>query len=411
MNGKLAPALVILAMALSTATQTYGESGRIYGQVYTQDDEIYEGRIRWDDHETFWDDILDATKSGSPRGEGTSRQVQRRIEVLGIKISWTEDEKADGHRRFGIRMGRLRSIKRRSRDSAVLELKDGSRIRVVGSGTDIGSANRGIVIDDQEVGRITIDWSDFEKAVFSPEPVTEVQNQEEWRLHGTVTAWDGREFRGFIIWDNDESLSSDVLDGESRGEGLEIPFSKITAIERKSSSSAMVELTSGKKIRLRDSNDVNEENRGIVIKVPHYGKVTVDWNDFERIVFDRPAAADLRSYDYFDAGEALYGVVWDDLGEQYRGRIRWDDDEAMTYEFLDGQLDEISVMIEFGDIKAIQRRSSSSATVKLKSGESLTLKGTCDVNEENRGIVVESDDGEVIRLSWDEFERVEFARP
>lgn len=411
MRGRIPLALASLAVALFAAAQAYGQSGRIYGKVYTQDDEVYEGRIRWDDHETFWDDILDATKFDSPGVEGTSRQVERQIEILGIRISWTEDEKVDGHRRFGIRIGRLRSIRRRSRNSAVLELKDGTRIRVSGSGTDIGSANRGVVIDDQDVGRIVVDWSDFEKAVLSQEPAGEVYGQDDWRLYGTVTAWDGREFRGFIMWDNDESLSSDILDGESRGEEMEIPFSKIGAIERKSSSSAMVELTSGKKLRLRDSNDVNDENRGIVVKIPHYGKITMEWNDFERVVFDRPPLADLTAYDDFDAGEPLYGVVWDDLGEQYRGSIRWDDDETMTYEFLDGELDGIPISIEFGDIQAIQRRSSSTALVKLKSGKSLKLKGTCDVNDENRGIVIESDDDEIIRLSWDEFERAEFGRP
>jgi len=282
MKRNLTPVAIILAMVLCTTTQACGDSGRIYGKVYTQDDEIYEGRIRWDDHETFWDDILDATKSGSSRGERPSQQVERRIEILGIKISWTEDQEADGHRRFGIRLGRLRSIKRRSRNSAVLELKDGSRIRVSSSGTDIGSANRGIVVDDQDVGRVTIDWADFEKVVFSPEPMHEAKDEDDWRLYGTLTTWDGRDFQGFIMWDNDESLSSDILDGESRGEEMEIPFSKIRAIERKSSSSAMVELTSGKKLRLRDSNDVNDENKGIfvtilfqfyplVIGLPHLG--------------------------------------------------------------------------------------------------------------------------------------------
>jgi hypothetical protein len=410
MERKVTVFAVIFAAVFFAFVGVQAQSGRIYGKVYTQDDEVYQGFIRWDDHETFWDDILDAAKYGFSESESEFRPVEKRIEILGIKISWTQDEEVDGHRRFGILMGRLRSIQRRSRNTAVLELKDGSRMRVSSSGTDIGSSNRGIVVFDREVGRVTVDWSDFEKAVFSPEPAGEVETQADWRLYGTVTAWDGREFRGFIMWDNDESLSSDFLDGESRGEDVEIPFSNIRTIQRKSSQSAILELTSGKRLTVRGSNDVNEENRGIMVKVPHFGKVTMDWGDFERAEFERPPPEELRGYEYFDPGEPLYGVVWDDEGERYQGRIRWDDDEAATYEFLDGELEGIPVRIEFGDIEFIQRRSSNSAMVTLKSGEIFKLQGTCDVNEENRGVFVEDDGDQVVKLDWDQFYEVKFGR-
>ncbi|KPL19279.1 MAG: hypothetical protein AMJ92_03815 [candidate division Zixibacteria bacterium SM23_81] len=406
--------IVITAVAIPFAgAQTHEASCRIYGQVYTRDDQVFEGQIRWDDHETFWDDILDAAKYGSTRDFDESRGVQRRIEILGIKISWTETEEVESDNRFGIRMGRLSSIKRRNRNSAVLELKDGTRIRVGSSGTDIGLSNRGIVVIDGNVGRTSIQWSDFEKVVFSPEPSGKVQvpSQEAWRLYGTVTTWDGQQFRGFIMWDNDECLSSDFLDGEYGGNDMEIPFSKIKAIERKSSSSAIVELTSGKQLRLENSNDVNDENRGIVVKIPHYGRLILDWDDFDRAVFEKPPQVDLQGYNYYDVGEALYGRVWDDQGREYQGLIRWDDDETMTYEFLDGELEDISVMIEFGDIESIQKRSNSSAKVGLKSGRSLELTGTCDVNDKNRGIFIEEGTGQVIELDWDEFDRVVFGRP
>lgn len=104
-------------------------------------------------------------------------------------------------------------------------------------------------------------------------------------------------------------------------------------------------------------------------------------------------------------------IRWDDQEEQYQGRIRWDDDETMTYEFLDGELESIPVMIEFGDIQSIQRCSSTSGSVRLKSGKTLKLQGTCDVNDDNRGIFVEGDGGEMVRLDGDEFDREEFGRP
>jgi hypothetical protein len=406
-----AVATIILISVLPVSAQT----GRLYGKVYTQDDEVYEGTIRWDKNEVFWDDLLDATKHVDARGEGERRRVHHDINIFGIKIEWTETrgEDDEGERRLGIRMGRLRSIKRRSSNSAVLILKNDTRLRVSSAVTDIGSSNRGIVVEDEEVGRVTLDWSDFERVDFFPEPArVRAKGTQDWRLYGTVTTWDGQEHRGFIIWDMDECLSSDILDGESRGEDLEIPFSKIRVIEHRSSSSAGVELTSGRKLRLRGSNDVNDENRGIVVRVPHRGQVTVEWDQFDRVEFQRPDPADLPGYDDYDAGEPLYGTVWDDRGERYRGWITWDDDETHTYEFLDGEIDDGStVMLEFADIQSIERRSRRSATVKLNSGESLHLKGTCDVNDENRGIFVENQEGEVVRFDWDDFDRVEFGRP
>ena len=412
MNSRVIFLAMFLCLLLSGPIQSRAEGDRLYGEVFTEQDEVFRGTIRWDDHETFWDDVLDATKEIDSYSEGEPRRRRKEIEIFGLSISWTETkDDGDGDRSFGVRMGRLKSIQRRSRRSAVLTLKDGTRIRVSGSGTDVGSANRGIVVHDRDVGQVTVDWSDFEKVIFAPRMPEPEAGEDGWRLFGTVTTWEGNQFRGFIRWDDDECLSTDILDGESRDEDLEIPFSKIKAIERASSSSSRVELVSGQKIRLRGTNDVNDGNRGIVIAVPHFGQVTVEWEDFERAEFEKPDPARTGNYQDYDAGRPLYGTVWDDAGDSWRGRIRWDDDETMTYEFLDGEMDGLDVHIEFSDIRSVTRRSSRSAVVELNGGETVTLKGTCDVNDENRGIYIEGEDGELTRLDWDEFDRAVFGRP
>jgi len=412
MNRIIIALTVFLGLIPALFSSAGARSGRLYGKVTTEQDEVFQGTIRWDDHETFWDDILDGAKEIDRYSDEKEHHERKEIEIFGLTISWTETRNGDGgDRRFGIRLGRLKSIQRHSRHSAVLTLKDGSRMRVSGSGTDIGSANRGIVIHDRDVGLVTVDWSDLQKVEFAPGIGESPSGGEEWRLFGTVTIWDGNSFRGFIRWDDDECLSTDILDGESRGEDLEIPFSKIEAIERASSSSARVELASGQTIRLRGSNDVDDDNRGIIVKVPHFGQVTVEWEDFERVEFEKPSPEMIKDYNDFDAGGPLYGTVWDDDGDSWRGRVRWDDDEDMTYEFLDGEMDDVEVRIEFADIQSIARRSGRSALVELNNGESVTLKGSCDVNDENRGIFVELEEGRLIRLDWYEFDRVVFGRP
>lgn len=62
--------------------------------------------------------------------------------------------------------------------------------------------------------------------------------------------------------------------------------------------------------------------------------------------------------------------------------ITWDDGQIMTCGFLGGEIKDISVLIESADSRSIQRRSANSAKVKLKSGQTLILKGVCGLNDQ-----------------------------
>ena len=64
--------------------------------------------------------------------------------------------------------------------------------------------------------------------------------------------------------------------------------------------------------------------------------------------------------------------------------------------------------MEFGLIASIERASDSSARVTLLDGRQLVLRGSNDVNDQNKGIFVRLDDGKTVMLDWDEFDRVEF---
>jgi len=50
--------LIILAI-IAVALIANADTGRIYGKIYTLDDEVYEGLIRWDRNEVSWVDVLD----------------------------------------------------------------------------------------------------------------------------------------------------------------------------------------------------------------------------------------------------------------------------------------------------------------------------------------------------------------
>jgi hypothetical protein len=75
---------------LFSTSLVYAGSGRICGTIHTRDGDTFEGPIRWDKNEAFWDDILDATKNREGRHEeGHGRE--RHIHIFGIHINWDEE--------------------------------------------------------------------------------------------------------------------------------------------------------------------------------------------------------------------------------------------------------------------------------------------------------------------------------
>ena len=159
---------------------------------------------------------------------------------------------------------------------------------------------------------------------------------------------------------------------------------------------------------LRGSNDVDDDNRGIVISYPDFGQVRVEWDEFDRLDF-KPAPRQVL-YKEFDGGRRLQGTVHTEDGEIYSGTIRWDNDEEYTWEILDGDYRDINFDIELGSVKSIEKRSHRSSVVTLWDDRSFRLRGSNDVDEGNRGIFVILSDGDEVEIEWEDFDRVEFGR-
>ncbi len=396
---------VVLFLLFFFDPNLYAQRGRICGLVHTRDGETFEGSIRWDRNEAFWNDILDGTKKREGR-HWEGRRRERHINILGLHISWDEED-TEIKASSGIQFGYIKTLERRSRNRAILELKNGERITFYGYSTDVGSGVREILIDDPQEGEVELDWDDLDMIEFAecdPEQTTKPQR----RLYGEVETRRGDIFRGFITWDMDELFYSDILDGEQRHRTRKIPFKKIKAIERRSSNSAWVYLRNGDRIRLSGTNDVDSGNRGIVVKDPNFGRVTIEWDDFDRLEFLDEGEKYLVRYDEFDKIRPLYGVVHDEDGDSYEGFIRWDDDETYTWERLNGEYRDLEVNVEFSQIAQIEKISSRSCRVTTRTGNTFKLSGSNDVNDENKGIFVTTEDGDEIELDWDDFDKVIF---
>ena len=304
---------------------------------------------------------------------------------------------------FSVQFGEIQQIKRKNSSKVYITMRDGETIKLNGSGyNDIGSKIR---IYDDEIGKIELDWSDVETVDFKATPKN-LESVIGEPLFGKVESWTGT-YEGYIIWDKDERVTSDKLDGETRDADMSIEFGNISSIKQRGNSSE-VTLKSGRTYRMGDSNDVDNGNRGVIVAMPGKGRVVVDWDDFDKVTFMKAPNVEMKSYNSFSKPEKIYGTVTTEDGKNYTGNIVYDLDETYSYEILDGQIKDTAFEIPFRTIKSIQPRGGDESMVILKSGEKYELDESQDVNERNTGILVfDKGENDPIYIFWEDVKLIE----
>lgn len=405
--------LAIFSILIFPIITSADSAGRIYGKIYTNDNEVFEGLIRWDKNEVGWVDVLDGNKELPDENRRQSSKKYKEggrsegsIEFFGLKLNsgsnWWPDQAQSG-----IRFGHIKTLEAIDDERALLVLKSGIEIELSEGSTDIGDNIREIIIEDGKRGEIEFIWEDIDRIEFA-QARSDVTSKFGERIYGTLVTRRGDEYTGFVCWDVDEVLTEDELDGEEKGRNRKIKFGQIAAIERYSSSGATVIMKTGDEKVLKGTNDVDGSNRGIIISDPTLGQVRVNWDEFKRLDFKSPVKQ--VGYDQFDGGRKIKGTVKTDGGQSFTGEIRWDNDEEYTWEILDGEYRGAEFDIEFGLIKSIEKNSSRSSIVTVSDGRTFRLRGSNDVDSDNKGIFVTLADGDVEEIIWDEFESVVFTR-
>jgi hypothetical protein len=234
---------------------------RLHGTVRTRQDD-FTGFIQWDRQDCVGADLLDGrTANGELR----------------------------------LRYDTIRSIARHSRDRAMVTLLDGREL-VLSDTREVGHGNRGIYVDDGRYGRVLISWDAFERVDFSPSGSGPAYGdfRSGRPLAGSVTTRDGRRLAGRLVYDFDESETTETFDAPSQGVDYTIPFGLIASIvpsgrEGQSAQRATVVLHDGEELQLERTGDLGEGNAGILIFVdgrerPEY----VPWTDVEQVALHRP---------------------------------------------------------------------------------------------------------------------------
>jgi hypothetical protein len=287
---------------------------------------------------------------------------------------------------------------RRDGDGFRVRLRDGSEHRVRERGRDL---NGDLVLQGAET--LELEWDDLASVVFTPGPAEADPTLAP--LWGTVTGTEGTH-TGWIQWDRSECLAGDVLDGDEAGRDHEIPMGEIASIARVDRRSCRVVLTDGAELVLSGSNDVNEDNRGIVVETAGLGRVVLPWHRFERLDLTAPPATVPAPP---PLGGELHGTVVTTGGARLTGRIVFDLDEGWDWEIFDGEARDVEYEIPFGNLARIERADDGHCTLALRDGRRLELDGGPDAGPENHGLLVVGG-REPVMLVWAEVRAVEFAR-
>jgi hypothetical protein len=240
---------------------------RLHGTVQTRHG-VFSGFVQWDRQDCVGDDTLDGrTKEGA----------------------------------LGVRYDTIRSIARQSADSVMVTVLDGRQITLSGT-REVGRGSRGMYVDDPRYGRVLVSWDAFERIDVSAAGSGPAYDDfaPGRPLTGSVTTRGGRRLAGRLVYDLDESETTETLDAPSQGIDYTIPFELIASItpvvqDERGARRARVALHRGEVLQLDRAGDLGDGHGGMLIFIdgrdrPEY----VAWSDVAQVEFQRPAAKSPR---------------------------------------------------------------------------------------------------------------------
>lgn len=147
------------------------------------------------------------------------------------------------------------------------------------------------------------------------------------------------------------------------------------------------------------SNDLDAE---IFVKKANGATEQFKMRQVDHVVFSRTS----QSFEGFNQG--IYAVVDSELGT-LKGRVFWDRDERFLNETIEGtevsQPENGELSIPLASIKSIEKKAVGSLLTQ-HNGKQLHLTGTNDVDDDNRGLYIDTPDKGRILLPWEQFKKM-----
>jgi len=382
---------------LTTAFSAIGAISEpvIYGTVTQSNGNSMTGTIRWGDQEHFLSDIFNGEKNEVIGIEHLSEKEKDRLldqqpgpqVIVGeIQITFKSffDKELDLPY-FNVPFGALDTIEVDNNSEVIIAtLHDGSRIKSQATTNDLTDE---IYLKTTEGKVSEFDWDEIKSITFSAAPND--ASTFDQAIYGTVTS-DLGTFKGRIMWDKDERMLSEKLDGHENGVEYNLKFSEINSIERKDNSSLVV-LKNGKSLLLNGTNDVNSSNRGLWVDSPMYGRVEINWSQFNKLTIEDVDINWLNFNDYKKINRPLKGTVTkQDDTVLIADEIIFDLNQQSPLERLDVEVNQSNRLIPMHHIKNIHKKNDMSAELTFIDNSTLLAYGSHSVTRDNKGLMIKS---------------------
>ncbi|WNJ17286.1 hypothetical protein [Pontibacter sp. G13] len=364
------------------------QSGLIYGEVITVNEQVVRGVIRWGEAQAFWNDVFHALKTENPYLEllsGDDIHTLRR-QTTGTEIDWGfmslwERRLPERKEHFRCLFGDLLEIRIVDETRLRLTFKDRSTLVVSGKDANLQTLH----VTDSEGLRKRVDRDRIASIRFRSTPEAP-SSKRIMALYGTVFTPQGA-FTGFIQWDEVKGLSTDLLQGKSSAGIVSIPFGRIAEI-RKMEQGARVVTQNGRRYELNETDDVSPSNHGIIVKQFELGWVRIPWDQFSFIRFESKPTETGPAYQAFAQPLPIHADVTPIEEAEITGKLIFNLDESLDMEMIDGRQQGIQYRIPLRNIQTIERRNHKVVAISLKNGDKLFLGETAEMSDKNWGLLL-----------------------
>ncbi len=400
--------LLILATLLSLGTIAKNPEPIMYGTLTLENGETITGSLRWGDQETFLSDIFNGEKNDTvgieyltedQKEDLLDHQPGPQANIGDLQITFKSFFGKDIEPPFfNTNFGALKRIDFDGK-SVTATLHDGTLIATGDNHNDTGDD---IYVKDSE-GEVTeVDHDDIKSIQFFAAP--EGARTFGDGIYGTVESSIGT-FKGRIMWDKDERLTDEKLDGNDDEQEHEIKFADIKSIEKTADADVSeVILKDGVELMLTGTNDVNRGNRGIWVDTPEYGRIEIDWYQFNKLTIEAVDVNWLTFQDYVELSKPISGsVILADGSKVTAQRIIFDMNQQSNAELLYADIGGNNRQVPLFKVKSMTKKSNQSLELLLRSGIKVIAMNNRSVTFQNNGLIVSNNN----RHQWYPWEKVQ----
>ncbi len=380
---------ICLISGMSSSVFAQNCSYRIYGHISTVDNEKFSGYITWGKNQLYWTDLFQALKPKNPYAHYFKPEDGVLFNHSG-KTSSVPPQHI-----FACRFGDIKTIELSGINQINLHIQSGYQILLKkGSFKDI---NTPISLQISAQEEIEIPWEKIAKIEFDASPDSFCP-PHTLPITGIVQTKQGI-YKGFISWNKKKTITDTFKAKTARGE-IYISFSQIKRILKAPNGYRLI-LKNGE---VKDLKTI-ENLREITVNMPNIGIVTIPASKLESLNIEE---IPLPSYADFSDQTPLYGEILTRKGEKIKGRLAYDLDEAMNFELLEGENDNIEYSIPFKYLQSIEPKNYKYSYITLTNGAALSLGDSVDVDAENSGILIFPEDSIPVYVPWKEIRLITF---